>query len=76
MFPLKPNNAVTVKQFHLTNWPEGQELPESKKDLLDVMDLVERWQQQSGNGPVTIHCRYRESQNDWQFNVLVQSRQD
>ncbi len=48
--------VVKVKQFQLTNWNEDEPLPPSKKDLLELIELLEKWQQKSANGPITIHC--------------------
>ncbi|KAI0209894.1 Receptor-type tyrosine-protein phosphatase kappa [Lamellibrachia satsuma] len=50
-------SATVVKQFHLTNaWSQGASLPSNKTVVIELMGLVEKWQQHSGNGPVTIHC--------------------
>ena len=46
---------MRVKQFHVTNWPAQDKLPDSDA-VLQMMDCVEKWQQQSGNNPITIHC--------------------
>ncbi len=54
---LQPDKEVVkVKQFQLTNWNEDESLPPSKKDLLELIELLEKWQQKSANGPITIHC--------------------
>ncbi|XP_071118953.1 receptor-type tyrosine-protein phosphatase mu-like isoform X3 [Haliotis cracherodii] len=45
-----------VRQFHFHRWAEGQNVPSSKIALLELLDMVERWQHQYENKPVTIHC--------------------
>ncbi|XP_078576083.1 uncharacterized protein LOC144861869 isoform X2 [Branchiostoma floridae x Branchiostoma japonicum] len=45
-----------VHQFEFTAWPSGRSTPTSVDDLLELLGLVEKWQQQSGNGPITVHC--------------------
>ncbi|KAH8034904.1 hypothetical protein HPB51_003191 [Rhipicephalus microplus] len=42
--------AVTVKHFHRTTW-------ESAEQIVDLVDHVERWQQQSGNKIILVQCR-------------------
>ncbi|KAK2156063.1 hypothetical protein NP493_2005g00006 [Ridgeia piscesae] len=50
-------NPTVVKQFQLTGvWSQGASLPSNKKVVLELLGLVEKWQQMSGNGPVTVHC--------------------
>ncbi|XP_077981179.1 receptor-type tyrosine-protein phosphatase kappa-like [Glandiceps talaboti] len=46
----------TIQQFHLTCWPLGHDVPQSKPAVVDLISLVEKWQQQTGNGPITVHC--------------------
>ncbi|KAI0230738.1 Receptor-type tyrosine-protein phosphatase mu [Lamellibrachia satsuma] len=49
--------ATVVKQFQLKNcWKEDELLPSNTAVLLHLLDMVEKWQQQSGNGHITIHC--------------------
>ncbi|XP_078656416.1 uncharacterized protein LOC144902749 isoform X2 [Branchiostoma floridae x Branchiostoma belcheri] len=45
-----------VHQFEFTSWPSGRSTPISVDDLLELLGLVEKWQQKSGNGPITVHC--------------------
>jgi protein tyrosine phosphatase len=45
-----------VRQFHFHRWPDGASVPNSKAALLELIDMVENWQKQSGNKPVTVHC--------------------
>ncbi|XP_006812663.2 receptor-type tyrosine-protein phosphatase mu-like [Saccoglossus kowalevskii] len=50
------DNIRTVQQFFLTCWPLGHEVPQSKPAVMDLVSLVEKWQQKTGNGPITVHC--------------------
>ena len=46
-----------IKQFHYTGWPmEG--VPNSAIGLLDIREQVEKWQRNSGDKPIVVHCRY------------------
>ncbi|EDO43854.1 predicted protein, partial [Nematostella vectensis] len=44
-----------VRQFQCTDWPDSG-LPESGVGLIDLIGQVEKWQQQSGNTCITVHC--------------------
>ena len=55
-----------IKQFHYTGWPmEG--VPNSAIGLLDIREQVEKWQRNSGDKPIVVHCRYVQ-QNNHPFN--------
>lgn len=45
-----------VRQFHFHRWPDGASVPSSKAALLELLDMVDNWQKQTGNKPVTVHC--------------------
>ncbi|ELU04635.1 hypothetical protein CAPTEDRAFT_111890, partial [Capitella teleta] len=46
-----------VRQFQMTNcWSKDSPFPKEMGVLLDLMELVTRWQQQSEVAPVTVHC--------------------
>ncbi|KAK3091539.1 hypothetical protein FSP39_020606 [Pinctada imbricata] len=45
-----------VRQFNFHRWTEGSAVPSSKAALLELLDNVGKWQGQSGNKPVTVHC--------------------
>ncbi|KAK2181221.1 hypothetical protein NP493_405g00026 [Ridgeia piscesae] len=50
-------DPTVVKHFHLkSGWTKAESVPGTKTVVLDLLDLVEKWQQQSGNGPVIMHC--------------------
>ena len=45
-----------VRQYHYTGWPDVGS-PDSGTGLIDLIGQVQRWQQQSGNTTITVHCR-------------------
>ena len=45
-----------VRQYHYTGWPDSGS-PESGTGLIDLIGQVQRWQQQSENTKITVHCR-------------------
>ena len=45
-----------IKQFQLTNWEKQAEVPESPESILDVLEAIEKWQEESGPTSVTFHC--------------------
>lgn len=56
-FVLQDDDPILrVRQFQVTNWPPNAAFPNDEGTLLDVMDMVTRWQQQSGVTPVVVHC--------------------
>ena len=48
---------MMVKLFQYVGWTENK-VPNTFTHVIQLISLLERWQQQSGNGPVTIVCRY------------------
>ncbi|CAH1243399.1 PTPRT [Branchiostoma lanceolatum] len=50
--------ARTVKIFQLTGWPRDQKTPPSpcQAAMITLLSEVERWQQQTGNEPIVVHC--------------------
>ena len=46
-----------VRQYHYTGWPDVGS-PESGSGLIDLIGQVQKWQQNSGNTAITVHCRY------------------
>ncbi|XP_014783728.1 receptor-type tyrosine-protein phosphatase T isoform X3 [Octopus bimaculoides] len=46
-----------VRQFHFHRWSEGDNFPNSKLALVELLDMVEKWQHETGDSlPVTVHC--------------------
>lgn len=54
---LKDKKVRKVNQFQLKCWPKEQSLPEFKHALIGLIDLVERSQLKTGNGPIVVHCQ-------------------
>ncbi|XP_078574491.1 receptor-type tyrosine-protein phosphatase S-like isoform X2 [Branchiostoma floridae x Branchiostoma japonicum] len=51
----KEGKARTVQQFHFHGWPEVG-IPDNAAGMIDLIGQVQKQQQQSGNGPITVHC--------------------
>ncbi|XP_013415647.1 receptor-type tyrosine-protein phosphatase kappa [Lingula anatina] len=45
-----------IRQFQLQGWKTSDPTPSSTEALLELLDGVQSWQQQSGNTVITIHC--------------------
>ncbi|XP_027700409.1 receptor-type tyrosine-protein phosphatase epsilon-like [Vombatus ursinus] len=45
-----------VRQFHFHGWPEIG-IPAEGKGMIDLIAAVQKQQQQTGNHPITVHCR-------------------
>lgn len=48
--------ARVVRQFHFHGWPEIG-IPAEGKGMIDLITAVQKQQQQTGNHPITVHCR-------------------
>ena len=48
---------MMVKLFQYVGWNETK-VPSSCTNVIQLITQLERWQQQSGNGPITVVCRY------------------
>jgi len=44
----------TVQLFQLTCWPMEQKVPMSTNSLVELMNMVERWREHTGYGPVIV----------------------
>ncbi|XP_077981774.1 receptor-type tyrosine-protein phosphatase alpha-like [Glandiceps talaboti] len=47
----------TITHLQLTTWPANREIPYSTSFLSEMVTLVEKAQQQSGDNRITVHCR-------------------
>lgn len=54
----KENKSRQIRQFHFHGWPEVG-IPSDGKGMINIIAAVQKQQQQSGNHPITVHCRYR-----------------
>ncbi|XP_077981181.1 receptor-type tyrosine-protein phosphatase F-like isoform X2 [Glandiceps talaboti] len=53
---LDNNESIIIKQFQLLVWLSGGENQAFKQAIFEVMEKVEKWQNQTGKGSVTVHC--------------------
>jgi len=57
--PTGKSDGVVVRQFQFTGWPGNAGLPSGGgAGLLSLLELLESWQQRSGNEPITVHCMW------------------
>ena len=49
-------HVTVVKQFCLTDWGETESVPNNKRVFIELLGMIEKWQQQNVNGPITVHC--------------------
>ena len=54
---MKEKASHVIRQYHYNSWPDVGS-PSSGAGMIDLIGQVQRWQQQSGNKIVTVHCRY------------------
>lgn len=54
---LQEKQKRLVRQFHFHGWPEIG-IPSDGKGMIDIIAAVQKQQQQSGNNPIVVHCRY------------------
>ena len=50
------SSPLNVKQFQYTDWPE-ESVPASGSGLIDLIGQVQKWQRNSGDKPIIVHCR-------------------
>lgn len=53
----KEKQTRVIRHFHFHGWPEVG-IPAEGKGMIDIIASVQRQQQQSGNHPIVVHCRY------------------
>lgn len=56
-FLSKEKQTRVIRHFHFHGWPEVG-IPAEGKGMIDIIASVQRQQQQSGNHPIVVHCRY------------------
>lgn len=56
-FLSKEKQPRVIRHFHFHGWPEVG-IPAEGKGMIDIIASVQRQQQQSGNHPIIVHCRY------------------
>ncbi|XP_020617545.1 receptor-type tyrosine-protein phosphatase kappa-like isoform X1 [Orbicella faveolata] len=50
-----PEKSLRIKMFQYSGWADGNKVP-SGSGLITLIAKVEKWQQHSGNGPITVIC--------------------
>ncbi|XP_023224640.1 receptor-type tyrosine-protein phosphatase kappa-like isoform X3 [Centruroides sculpturatus] len=50
------NKVKIIKHFHLSSWRPDQRIPSSADCLIDLMDKMEKWQQETVKHQVVIQC--------------------
>lgn len=66
LFLSKEKQTRVIRHFHFHGWPEVG-IPAEGKGMIDIIASVQRQQQQSGNHPIVVHCRYISTR----FRMLV-----
>ena len=57
-FTFQDMSSRSVKQYQFTGWPEEPgAVPSNGTGLIDLIGQVQRWQMNSGNRPIIVHCR-------------------
>ncbi len=50
--------SQSVKLYQFLDWPEDPgTAPSNGSGLIDLIGQVQKWQMNSGNKPVIVHCR-------------------
>lgn len=55
--PPKEKQTRVIRHFHFHGWPEVG-IPAEGKGMIDIIASVQRQQQQSGDHPIVVHCRW------------------
>ena len=53
---VQDGSSLPVKQFQYTGWPE-EGVPDTGSGLIDLIGQVQKWQRNSGDKPIVVHCR-------------------
>ena len=54
---LLQDTTRTITQLQYVEWPQHS-CPSTCTPIIDLIETVERVQRKTGNGPITVHCRY------------------
>ncbi|XP_064626454.1 receptor-type tyrosine-protein phosphatase T-like [Lineus longissimus] len=52
-----------VRHFQLQTWPNGQPTPSSPESIVELLQMVEKWQQKVENKKILVQCRDGASQS-------------
>jgi hypothetical protein len=56
-FSKEEDKSLAVKMFQHLSWTETS-VPTDISEIISLIQRIEKWQQHSGNGPITIVCKY------------------
>ena len=56
LYSQTPEKSLRIKIFQYSGWVNENEEPPAA-GLITLIAKVEKWQQHSGNGPITVVCR-------------------
>jgi protein tyrosine phosphatase len=45
-----------VRHFQLQNWPDDQSTPTSPESIVELLKMVEKWQQKVENKKILVQC--------------------
>ena len=51
------DDARTITQLQYMEWSQNT-CPDGSALVIDMIEVLERVQRKTGNGPITVHCRY------------------
>ena len=51
------DKPLVVKMFQYLSWKEDS-VPTDVSGMVSLIQRIEKWQQHSGNGPITVTCKY------------------
>ncbi|KAK3607676.1 hypothetical protein CHS0354_010665 [Potamilus streckersoni] len=50
------NERRRVRLSRATYWPDRKPIPKSPSAMLKQIDMLQNWQQETGNKPIIVHC--------------------
>ena len=53
---MEEDDARTITQLQYVDWSPST-CPNSSALVVDMIEVLERVQRKTGNGPITVHCR-------------------
>lgn len=49
--------VTEIRQYQIKSWPDTKSIPNSEFSILKVIKEVQSWQNETGDHPITVHCR-------------------
>ena len=53
---VQEDDARTITQLQYVEWSQDT-CPSDSALIIDMIEVLERVQRKTGNGPITVHCR-------------------